>query len=40
MKVSLDKTALVITENGLPIGSRFIHFWRTNAERRANNAET
>ena len=39
MKASLDKVALIITED-VPLGSRLIHFWHTDAEKRANNAET
>jgi hypothetical protein len=39
MKASLDKIALGITENDVPLGSQLIHFWRGDAER-ANNAKT
>jgi len=40
MKASFDKTALGITENDVPLGSQLIHFWHSDAERRANNAKT
>ena len=32
MKVSLDKIALGITDDEVPLGSHLIHFWRTDAE--------
>ncbi len=32
MKVSLDKIALGITDDEVPLGSHLIHFWRTNDE--------
>jgi hypothetical protein len=35
-----DKIALGITENDVPLGSQLIHFWHSDAERRANNAKT
>ena len=32
MKVSLNKIALGITDDEVPLGSHLIHFWRTDAE--------
>ena len=32
MKVSLDKIALGITDDEVPLGSHLIHFWCTDAE--------
>ena len=40
MKASLDKIALGITENDVPLGSQLSHFWHSDVERRANNAKT
>jgi len=32
MKVSLDKIALGITDDEVPLGSHLIHFWHTDGE--------
>jgi hypothetical protein len=40
MTASLDKIALGITENDVPLGGELFHSWHSDAERRANNAKT
>jgi len=32
MKVSLDKIALDVTDDEVPLGSHLIHFWHNDAE--------